>query len=354
MSKTTNVYSDKKIVWFPEKLESFVQGKITAPIYVRIKPINRCNHDCFWCIYRSSLSDMHEDMKEKDVIPQDKLRETILDLGKIGTKAVTFSGGGEPLLYKNIDQYMQLCLDLGINLSIITNAQLLHKKNAEVLGKGSWVRVSMDYFDAASMREARDIPEKFYQPVLDNIANFAATKNKSCDLSVNYIITQKNADHLFEITEILKELKIDNVRFSPVWLIDFHNYHEPIKNKVQEDLKKIKAQYDSPEFKIYDSYGQVNDQYISKRKYPKCYFNQVVPVVGADMKIYTCHNQAYSNDSVVASIEKQSFAQAWFSEETQKFFDEFNCQNTCTNQCAADKKNEFITELLEANGDNYV
>ena len=41
-----NRYSDLKIVHFPEKLRSFQEGRITAPIYVRVKPINVCNHAC--------------------------------------------------------------------------------------------------------------------------------------------------------------------------------------------------------------------------------------------------------------------------------------------------------------------
>ena len=107
-----NKYSDKKIVWFPEKLQSFVDGEITAPLYVRVKPLNRCNHKCFWCVYHEpDLSQMHNDMRVKDMIPMDKMYEILDDFVDMGVKAVTYSGGGEPLMHPNTAEYLQAALD---------------------------------------------------------------------------------------------------------------------------------------------------------------------------------------------------------------------------------------------------
>ena len=87
-----NKYSDYKIFNFSEKLESFKTNKILAPLYVRIKPTNRCNHDCYWCVYADSFrkknkpddygvghidSKMHTEMVESDIMPKDKLLETL-------------------------------------------------------------------------------------------------------------------------------------------------------------------------------------------------------------------------------------------------------------------------------------
>ena len=41
-----NVYEESKLAFHKEKLESFKKGKITAPVYVRLKPTNYCNHHC--------------------------------------------------------------------------------------------------------------------------------------------------------------------------------------------------------------------------------------------------------------------------------------------------------------------
>ena len=41
-----------------------------------------------------------EGVDQKDQIPEDKMMEIVEDLVNMGVKAVTFSGGGEPFLYK--------------------------------------------------------------------------------------------------------------------------------------------------------------------------------------------------------------------------------------------------------------
>ena len=64
-------------------------------------------------------------MNERDVMPKAKALELIEDLATMGTKAVTFSGGGEPLLHKDIVEIMTKTVSSGLDLSIITNGQLL-------------------------------------------------------------------------------------------------------------------------------------------------------------------------------------------------------------------------------------
>jgi wyosine [tRNA(Phe)-imidazoG37] synthetase (radical SAM superfamily) len=76
---------------------------------------------------------MHKTMVEKDVMPTEKALELVTDLGRIGTKAVTFSGGGEPLLHKDIAQIMFRTIECGLDLSIITNGQLLSGERAAAL-----------------------------------------------------------------------------------------------------------------------------------------------------------------------------------------------------------------------------
>jgi molybdenum cofactor biosynthesis enzyme MoaA len=133
LSKTSNKYSNLKIAWFPQKLESLRDCTVTAPIYVRVKPTNRCNHNCFFCVYNASFSNMHDTMSRKDELSKEKLIEILNDFSKIGVKAVTYSGGGEPLMHPNIVEILIITKQYGIDLSIITNGQLLSAERAQEL-----------------------------------------------------------------------------------------------------------------------------------------------------------------------------------------------------------------------------
>ena len=94
------LYSDLKIFHFPQKIDNLGHDMpVTAPVHIRLKPTNKCNHRCRYCAYRSSDLQLGKDMRIADTIPQGKMFEICKDIVAMGVKAVTFSGGGEPLMY---------------------------------------------------------------------------------------------------------------------------------------------------------------------------------------------------------------------------------------------------------------
>lgn len=347
-----NRYSDHKIVWFPEKLASFRAGTLTAPIYVRIKPTNRCNHHCEWCAYGHGDWDiaMHEGMNERDMLPRAKLLEVLFDLREMGVKAVTFSGGGEPLSYPYITEAMQVCLNYGLDLSCITNGSLLEGSRAQVLRDAKWIRVSIDYTTPQQMLASRGVDQ--FDRVMRNMADFAA-KGGACELGVNFIATRENCFGLSAFCGILRDHGVANVRVSPVWLPNFREYHEAIADVVREEIDMARSSYDSDTFRVYSSYDIDNPAHGRERTFAKCYFMQMVPVVGADQKIWACHNTAYAEHGLIGSIANQRFKELWFSGETSRVMDQFNVAS-CAHQCAAHHKNDYISSLLEAGSDNFV
>ena len=362
-----NKYSDYKILHFEEKMNSFLKAEITAPIYVRIKPINLCNHGCFFCVYSTGfrvkdskdkidhiISGMHQNMSEKDFIPYEKMQEIISNLNLMGVKAVTYSGGGEPLIYKHIVSAMEMTLSKNIDLSIITNGQRLDKDRAEVLTNAKWVRVSMDYTSQEQMKEFRNVPFNYFDQVINNLKNFSRRKKANCELAVNYIIHDKNYKNLYEFVKILKDCGVENVRLSPMWTPNFYEYHKKISNEVEKEMSKIQNLIDAS-FTVNTTYNIVpNSSHSIHRVYNKCFIMQTVPVIGADLNVYACHNKAYDDSGLIGSIKDKTFKELWFSEATKKFMQDFNPRRKCLHECSNDKKNILINEVLDSNFDNFV
>ena len=363
-----NKYSDYKIFNFPEKLKSFEESNIAPPLYVRIKPTNRCNHDCYWCVYADSFrkknkqdefgsghiqSGMHTDMVESDIMPLNKLLETLDIFKEIGVRAVTYSGGGEPLFYKDIIQVMDRTASNNIDLSIITNGELLSGDRARALTHAKWVRVSMDYTSSCQMKNFRRVGNGSFDRVMKNIENFSKIKDQECDLGVNYIVHKDNCRDLFDFSKLMKSYGVDNVRFSPMWLPNFLEYHKEIKKVVESQLKDVESLVDDT-FSVNSTYNISDKDHATIREYSKCYINQIVPVIGADMKVYTCHNKAYDETGVVGSIKDMNFKEMWFSEATRVFFDKFNPKVNCQHQCSADNKNIILRDYFEASKDNFI
>jgi len=81
---------------------------------------------------------------------------------------------------------------------------------------------------------------------------------------------------------------------------------------------------------------------------------ETIPVVGADLGIYTCHNKAYDNAGKVGTVANNRFKDMWFSDKTKRFFDNFNAKISCQHECSNDGKNKLINSLVDASVDNFV
>lgn len=357
---SSNKYSIHKIAWFPEKLESFRRGVVTAPIYVRVKPTNRCNHDCFFCVYKASFSGMHElsPDRESDYVGKvaelttDKLMEILDDFRTMGVKAVTYSGGGEPLMHGGIVKVMERTLELGIDLSIITNGQLLQGERAVALSKAKWVRVSVDYQNAEQMHQHRNVPERMFEALLKNLKEFSAHKDPSCNLFLNYIVHKGNCNGLLEAAKLFKAHGAENVRFSPMWIPGIQEYHAPIKEMVEAQLQAAQELCDD-KFSVNTTYDLTSSAHSTQRGYHKCFFMQIVPVIAADANVYACHNKAYDAKGMIGSIANRRFSDLWFSDEAKQFFETLDPTKVCGHQCANDEKNLLIHDIMSAQ-DNFV
>ncbi len=155
------LYTNSKIFHFPKHLESVTRGERAAPIHIRLKPTNRCNHRCSYCCYRNRNLYLSELLHENDQIPQEKMRELIADFAAMGVKAVTFSGGGEPLSYPYIYETMQGLRAAKIKIATLTNGSLLTGRIAELLAKNAvWCRISMDAADAETYAAIRVLEKR--------------------------------------------------------------------------------------------------------------------------------------------------------------------------------------------------
>jgi len=116
-----SVYTTTKMWQFPDRLAALAGEEPAAPVHVRIKPTNVCNHSCYFCAYRTDAVTLGQDM---------------------GVEAVTFSGGGEPLLYPGLAEIIIRLAGGGIRIGSLTNGSQLRGKVADAFAAhGTWIHV---------------------------------------------------------------------------------------------------------------------------------------------------------------------------------------------------------------------
>lgn len=350
-----HLYTKYKIFHFSDKIDSLPREslEIKPPIHIRIKPTNVCNHDCWYCAYKVSNLQLGKDMVERDFIPKDKMMEIIDDCVEMGVKAITFSGGGEPFVYKYILDTAKRLSQTNISFASLTNGAKLKGEVAEIFAHhAKWVRISTDGWNDESYAKQRGVKVGEFSKILDNMKEFKAFGG-SCLLGVSIVTDKTNAPHVHELIGKLKDTGIDSVKVAPCIVSnegkENNTYHEPIHDLVKEQIAKAKDDYEDDSFEIYDSYHEQLESF--EKSYEWCPYLQILMVIGADLGIYPCQDKAYNiEDGLLGSIKDKRFKDWWFGNKDNFF--KINPSKVCNHHCVADAKNKMLLEYLEADKDH--
>lgn len=349
-------YSELKLFHHLDRMEGLLQGERVAPIYIRIKPTNVCNQNCFYCVYANDRVFEGRTVDKRESIEWNCLERTLYELSDIGVKAVTFSGGGEPLCYHSIQETLNLVQKLGIDYSMISNGQALEGENAELLTNAKWVRISLDSSKADVYEKIRKV--NTYNKVINNIEQFAKCKKKDCTLGINCVITKENATDVYNICKLSKNLGADNIKLSPIMVKENEGkYHDEIMKIVSEQIVRAKEDLESKSFRIVDKY--TDDMAMTNcftKSYRRCVIQEFFAVIAADSRVYRCHQRAYTKSGFLGDLTTKSFKEIWYSEDTVKLVREYDACRECRFRCAFDERNMLLNDFLsiDSNHVNFI
>ncbi|MBD5516687.1 MAG: radical SAM protein [Lachnospiraceae bacterium] len=356
MQTKATPYSNIKIFAHTEELKKVRNGERVAPVYVRIKPTNRCNQNCYYCHYKNPYLDLDQ-YSPQDEIPRQKMLEIISDFAQIGVKAVTFSGGGEPLLYPYIEESFEKVLSVGIDLSVITNGSLLNGRRAELLAKAKWVRISQESGTGETYAKIRGVRQEEFKQLCNNIQNFARIKNPNCELGINYVIGPNNWGEVYQAGKLMKELGVNHVKYTALMSNDVESVHASFKENVIEQIHRLEDEEKVSEFRVINMYESDFDQRaVFGRNYDFCGIKDFVTVIAANSKIYYCHDKAYLSAGEIGDVSEKTFREVWFSQEVTDKFRQFNPQDVCSHHCVYDDRNNLLNLFygLDENHINFI
>lgn len=352
----SSVYTGLKIFRFPEKLEDLLADRLTSPIHVRLKPTNVCNHRCHYCCYRNPDLYLSERFNQKDSIPPAKLFEIIDDLAEMDVRAVTFSGGGEPLCHPEIEPAVRRLIDNKIKVAMLTNGSLLRGSIAELLAQSAtWIRISLDAADGESFAKRRGVKPDEYDRICKNLKAFAGQKNHSCTLGINFIITADNFTETYDFLSAMKDLGVDHVKLSEaVVSVDREanqKYVAGFYPAVRRLIDRAQGKLADSGFTIIDKVYNPNEQPgggAYDKSYTRCPFVECLVVIAADQCVYTCQDKAYTGRGLLGSLADQRFRDLWASGDTLAKIRSLDPSRVCRHHCVADAKNKMLLEFLGA------
>jgi MoaA/NifB/PqqE/SkfB family radical SAM enzyme len=351
------LYTRLKIFHYREKLASLPMqsGRILAPINVRIKPTNICNHNCSYCAYRADNLQLGRDMNRQDFIPREKMLEIVGDLAGMGVRAVTFSGGGDPFCYPHLEETALRLAETKVRFAALTNGAKLDGSLAEVFARhATWLRISMDGWDDASYTAYRGCADGEFSRILANMEVFRKIGG-SCYLGVSLVVDRRNCAHIFELIRRLQGVGVGSVKVSPCIVsnsgAENNAYHQPIFATVKEQTAMAVSEFGGQGFEIFDSYHTQLETFA--KTYHWCPYLQISPVIGADLNVYSCHDKAYNlKEGRLGSIRDTGFKEFWEADR-DRFFG-IDPARVCDHHCVADSSNLQIHEYLDADPEHLM
>lgn len=222
------------------------------PIVMHIMPTERCNLKCEFCsvAHREALPDL----------PFDIAAEALLAMHDRGLKAVILSGGGDPTLYPQINDLLELIYDMGIEAGMITNGVALATKiRMDYINRLKWLRISANTLDYLEDIAVPDLASS------NVTVGFSYIWNPKSDTRWPYVQRK--------ITGFRKNIKIAYVRLLPDCNLPTHELES-----AHRFLRNLAEDLGAPYF----------HQYKNHKTPPECHLGRVHPVLYTDQMVYPC------------------------------------------------------------------
>ena len=199
----------KKFLFHPEQIADYKRGLRPFPINLELDLTEACNHNCSFCnsaAYRGG---------RRDSIDTDILLERLKEAKDLGTKSISFTGGGEPMIHKDFLKIMEFCSEIGYDSGLITNGSAITKKNVHLLRKNlKWVRVSMAGGTRESYKKVQGIDH--FDRVIRNLKMLASKEeNNSLRVGVRMLVLPTNLRSVISMAESLKDTGIEYFQVAP-------------------------------------------------------------------------------------------------------------------------------------------
>lgn len=351
-------YSTQKLVHHPEALAAMRARRHQSPTLIHYMPALACNQHCAFCSYgHRTADDPPEQFGWKNMalmsdayMPADKMRECVSDWRAMGVKAVELTGGGEPLLWPAIDEFLCLAADWGVDIGLVTNGTALTEMRADrfTMTNWKWSRVSIDAGSREQYVATRRVPLSHWDHAWRGVERLAERRRTPEQrVGVGFVVDRSNFAGVYEACRLAWEHGADNVRvavaFTPAHLSRFPaGALEEAGAQAQRAAEDFKGRI------------QVNDL-VSERAsniaaesqdYALCAAKEVLCVVGGDSRVYTCCTLAFTHAGMVGSIADRSFRDLWESGEVRAMFAAHDARDVCRVPCLYERRNKRALELV--------
>lgn len=340
-----SVYSDFKLLKHTERLaELQKQGFTNAPVILDFDVTDMCGHKCPMCLYGETNT-------EKKFVSFPKAQEILRDASEMGSRAVTFAGGGEPTGHPHFQQIMLYARSKGLETAMFTHGQNLNDSLiGTIVDQCTWMRISLDADGPAIYKKTHGRDERVFGQVTANIGRITErARNVSSDIvvGISYLIGPQSIPGIYNAAKLARELGVQAIRFRPFF--NFQDTRTSIDDLLEAKqrgganigdlLDEMQNQLDeamklkSPGFDVsYPGYRVDAMKGDKPRGFDVCYYPHFSASITADLKLYPCCPLKGYPEYEIGDLSKSSLKEVWPSavrRNVHQKVDFKRCPNPC-------------------------
>ncbi len=344
-----------KLLWHLDRVTQWQTDRVIAPIYIEISPVSLCNHRCIFCGIDFARDNSHK-------LDRDILCKRLEEMGQAGVKSIMFAGEGEPLMHKDLPEFIRVSKKNGIDVSLTTNGTLgNYDLWKDILPHLTWIRFSVDAGTSSVYSKVHGVSETLFEKTIQSIEE-AVKVQMDCGLDVTigvqYLIIEENLNDIENALRLFSEIGVDYLSLKP------YSLHPQMINK--RDTVYSDAVINDIEG-IIQTYRNTSDMSIIFRKealmkymrkdsnFKSCFALPFWGYVSSKGDFYTC--SVFINDErfKTGNIYENDMKQIIFGERRQQSItygeEELVIKNECRLNCRMARINEFL-EVLEKKPDH--
>lgn len=268
---------NNKIYYYLDQLEKLEKGEFVPPVSCEIDPSNSCMLKCDFCMFKDWR------LNHNEHLDLDLYISALGDLHKMGTRSITFTGGGEPLMNPNYNLMAKIAKKLEFQIGLVTNGVFLDR--VENIEDYLFIRVSLDAHNENDYKKVKGV--NYFNRVLNNIKN-GLKKNRVIGLS--YVVGPYNNKELMKAEKLADDLGVAYIQIKPSYM---------------NDEKEIFTDF------IYPDGRSINTKRYLPEDNTPCKIAALVGIIGANGDVYYCCQGRGIDRLTLGNLKEKTFKELW-------------------------------------------
>lgn len=318
---------------------------------ILVKLTNACNMSCKMCGQNIR--------KERVTYECVKLENLINFLPKDIEKMNICLWGGEPLLYPNIEDLLDLLANMECYKGIITNGYYLDKYIDKVIeARLTYLTVSIDGKEKTH-NNIRNVKDAYIKAIsnIEKIVKEKKVRNINVDelcININFTILGENITEMYEVAKVAKDIgcqsitynfplivnECDCIKFSKLWNQKYQSefkswigyYNDKLNidcNQLETEIQRIQKIYKNDKFNVFWSTNNMSLEKESLYNYFNnittlqdkkiCNISQNMVVINSNEELLLCPD---FTETVVGNIREMNFEEFLIKKERNRLINE--------------------------------